>query len=258
MEIHKPKPWHGWREFLKEYFIIVMGVLTALGAEQAAEAVHTSRKAAEAEALVREEFARNISFVREKLLIAPCVREQLNMVQRLLVATPLDQPVVPLHTLHSYSRPFAWSEWQAAVASGLSGHFPAGRRLAYQAIYVSAQAGQSLNDLQASEQAAESKLNTLSLPARKLDAATREQLLQAAAQAKSDLDAIVGTSQELVGFAELAKLGPGQFAPQTKLTTPDLAKACLDSVKSEEAALPLIPVAAPSQPHHRIRSSGGP
>ena len=34
MDIHKPKAWHGVREFLKEYMIIVVGVLTALGAEQ--------------------------------------------------------------------------------------------------------------------------------------------------------------------------------------------------------------------------------
>lgn len=34
MDIHKPKPWHGPREFLKEYLIIVVGVLTALAAEQ--------------------------------------------------------------------------------------------------------------------------------------------------------------------------------------------------------------------------------
>ncbi len=37
MDIHKPKPWYGAREFLKEYVIIVVGVLTALGAEQVVE-----------------------------------------------------------------------------------------------------------------------------------------------------------------------------------------------------------------------------
>ena len=40
MDIHKPKPWHGLREFLKEYAIIVLGVLTALGLEQSAEWLH--------------------------------------------------------------------------------------------------------------------------------------------------------------------------------------------------------------------------
>lgn len=40
MEIHKPKPWHGFREFFKEYAIIVLGVLTALALEQAVEWFH--------------------------------------------------------------------------------------------------------------------------------------------------------------------------------------------------------------------------
>jgi hypothetical protein len=40
MDIHKPKPFHNWREFLKEYGIIVLGVLTALGLEQAVEWAH--------------------------------------------------------------------------------------------------------------------------------------------------------------------------------------------------------------------------
>jgi hypothetical protein len=33
VNIHKPKPWHGAHEFLKEYGIIVLGVVTALALE---------------------------------------------------------------------------------------------------------------------------------------------------------------------------------------------------------------------------------
>ena len=40
MHVHKPKPWHGAKELLREYLIIVLGVLTALAAEQAVEALH--------------------------------------------------------------------------------------------------------------------------------------------------------------------------------------------------------------------------
>jgi hypothetical protein len=40
MDLHTPKPWHGLREFLKEYLIIVVGVLTALGAEAVVENLH--------------------------------------------------------------------------------------------------------------------------------------------------------------------------------------------------------------------------
>ena len=48
MEIHKPKPIRNWREFLKEYAIIVLGVATALAGEQAAQALHDRSRATEA------------------------------------------------------------------------------------------------------------------------------------------------------------------------------------------------------------------
>src|SRR4051812_44504491 len=40
MDLHKPKPIHNAREFLKEVGIIVLGVCIALGAEQAVEWWH--------------------------------------------------------------------------------------------------------------------------------------------------------------------------------------------------------------------------
>jgi hypothetical protein len=59
MEIHKPKPWHGAREFLKEYAIIVVGVLTALGAEQAVEWAHWRHEVAEAREALLDEIRTN-------------------------------------------------------------------------------------------------------------------------------------------------------------------------------------------------------
>ena len=55
MEIHIPKPWHGLREFLKESLIIVVGVLTALGAEQAAQTVRQHGERAELRESLRRE-----------------------------------------------------------------------------------------------------------------------------------------------------------------------------------------------------------
>jgi hypothetical protein len=40
LEIHKPKAVHGWREFINEIGVIVIGVLIALGAEQIVESLH--------------------------------------------------------------------------------------------------------------------------------------------------------------------------------------------------------------------------
>lgn len=40
MHIHLPKPLHGWREFVGEVGIIVIGILIALGGEQVVEKIH--------------------------------------------------------------------------------------------------------------------------------------------------------------------------------------------------------------------------
>jgi hypothetical protein len=55
MDIHKPKPWHGVREFLKEYLIIVIGVLTALGGEAVVQGLHVQSEVREARAAIHAE-----------------------------------------------------------------------------------------------------------------------------------------------------------------------------------------------------------
>lgn len=40
MHFHLPKPQHGWREFIGEVGVIVLGVLIALSAEQIVETLH--------------------------------------------------------------------------------------------------------------------------------------------------------------------------------------------------------------------------
>ena len=45
MNIHKPKPWQGLREFLQACRLIAVGVLTALVAEAGVETRHDARLA---------------------------------------------------------------------------------------------------------------------------------------------------------------------------------------------------------------------
>jgi hypothetical protein len=59
MDIHKPKPWHGVREFLKEYGIIVLGVLTALAFEQTVEWLHTQHDIHQTREALLEEVGAN-------------------------------------------------------------------------------------------------------------------------------------------------------------------------------------------------------
>ena len=59
MDIHRPKPIRHWREFVGEVGIVVLGVLIALGAEQAVSALEWRHKAAVAERSMRVELSRD-------------------------------------------------------------------------------------------------------------------------------------------------------------------------------------------------------
>ena len=81
MDIHKPKPWHGVREFLKEYLIIVIGVLTALAGEQIVEALHHGEQARLAERAMRLELGDdNGPQAYGRVAIGRCLDERLGQI----------------------------------------------------------------------------------------------------------------------------------------------------------------------------------
>lgn len=57
MHVHLPKPLHGWRAFIGEVGIIVLGVLIALGFEQLVDAWQWRQKMRRAENSMRLELA---------------------------------------------------------------------------------------------------------------------------------------------------------------------------------------------------------
>ena len=78
MDIHKPKPWHGWPEFLKEIGTIVIGVLIALAGEQAVEWLHWAEKVERGKATaLNVNVQRNDRAMRYRMWIEPCVQRRL-------------------------------------------------------------------------------------------------------------------------------------------------------------------------------------
>src|SRR3954463_16706397 len=91
MEIHKPKPIRNWREFLKEYAIIVIGVLTALAGEQAVEKLRERSRAAEARASVHAEIARNLGLMERREKSETCLKKRLDEIEVLVAASATGQ-----------------------------------------------------------------------------------------------------------------------------------------------------------------------
>jgi hypothetical protein len=140
MDIHKPKAWHGFGGFLKEYLIIVVGVLTALAGEQVVEWLHWRHIEAGARAALNRELGFDLGVVRTRIDQAPCMARrlgELDMVfERHAGARPLGlkrrfgQPETPhLRTL----------VWETAIADQSASHMPLDIKLryagAYEAIY---------------------------------------------------------------------------------------------------------------------------
>ena len=82
MDVHKPKPFHNWREFLAEIATIVIGVLIALSAEQVVQGFEWQGKVARADRAMQLEIAADDGpQVYERLALDTCVDASLERVR---------------------------------------------------------------------------------------------------------------------------------------------------------------------------------
>jgi hypothetical protein len=64
MHVHKPKAPEGWRDFLKEIGVIVIGILIALAGEQLVESAHRGHLAREARGQIQSELRQNLQRIK--------------------------------------------------------------------------------------------------------------------------------------------------------------------------------------------------
>jgi hypothetical protein len=137
MEIHKPKAVHSWREFLKEYAIIVLGVITALLGEQAVEKLHDRARATEARASIREEIARNLGYMNVREASEACMTRRLDEVDGLIATSAAGKlPQEPLWIGQPVAFIMLDGKYKAAIQSGAVSLFDDGEQAAYTSLYA--------------------------------------------------------------------------------------------------------------------------
>ncbi len=134
MHFHLPKPLHGWREFAGEVGIIVIGVLIALGAEQAIEGLHDRHVAAQSRRDVREEVGTDLGFFRERLQETSCIASRLSQLSAIVARGAVPKDTVRWVARPSDFAPFA-ERWRAVTSSGRSAMFPADEQGSFDEIY---------------------------------------------------------------------------------------------------------------------------
>ena len=136
MDIHEPKPWHGWRGLLKEYAIIVIGVLTALGAGQVVEQFHENRVSAEARESVRAEIDLNLSSLRQRDAYLHCIDDRFAEIDRALAAAEEGHPFPTLAYIGRPMVPAVYTQrWTAATSGGRTSLLSSDEQRDYARIY---------------------------------------------------------------------------------------------------------------------------
>ncbi|HEV8407658.1 MAG TPA: hypothetical protein VGQ34_06945 [Sphingomicrobium sp.] len=136
MHFHLPKPLHGWREFVGEVTIIVLGVLIALGAEQVVQSVEWRHKVDAAVADMNNELGSGDGpEAYERTVLHDCVGAQLNSLRTLVEQGDraksrklIDQFWLPNRTWDSLAR-------DAANTADVAAHMPHERMLQYRIAY---------------------------------------------------------------------------------------------------------------------------
>lgn len=159
MQFKLPKPLHGWREFVGEVGIIVLGVLIALGAQQLAEKIQQRSEANDARQAVRGELEVNMARLASRAAQKHCVENRMDEVQALLDKATNDQSIT---TPGWIGRPQYWSmqtvRWEAISQGGRAALLPANELADYGALYSWMH---SINGVMTTEQADWARLRTL-------------------------------------------------------------------------------------------------
>jgi hypothetical protein len=135
MHFHLPKPLHGWREFVGEVGIIVIGVLIALGAEQVVETLHWRHEVSLFRNSVDHEIANNLGTYVYRMRENACVDARLHELDLLLASSRAGHPVAltgPVGAPSSLS--LETSVWQSRDGNIVT-HMPMQERLAIGRMY---------------------------------------------------------------------------------------------------------------------------
>jgi hypothetical protein len=217
MHVHLPKSLHGWREFAWEVFIIVVGVLIALGAEQAVERMTWRHRVKEAKEDLRTELDKDLFSAQERVRGKDCVERKLTRVSELI-----DRPPSAASKLHRVAPIRLWSSsaWDGAIASGAVSHMATDERVRYAETYSTVRVLHAMN---LDEFTTGTELRMLERGGPMSDA-TQDRLRAAVAK--------------LEGYNSLMALGAGQLSDSIHAAGINLTAEYDVELKNEECTMP--------------------
>jgi hypothetical protein len=217
MDIHKPQPWRGLREFGKELLTIVLGVLIALAAEAAVEEFRWAQRIDQTEDHLRQRVRGITISVAARQALQPCIDRMFDKLQLALETSGDDwRPpfVITARTKGIVTAPKGgWSaeEWNAAVADGTVNHLPKKELLAFSNFFAITANVRRFNEQEAGDIA---ELNSLA-SIHRLDPTTRAQYLRLLYRVRQNQAGMGIQGQVLMNSARRLGVEPATAASYT-------------------------------------------
>lgn len=137
MHVHLPKPLHGWREFVGEVGIIVLGVLIALSAEQVVEYFHHRTELRDAEnAMTSELRDDDLPQAFTRASIYDCYSSQLDSIEDAVRSANRAKFLALAEDYKPVFRTWDDEAWKAALASQVLVHDGSRRMIGWSTPYI--------------------------------------------------------------------------------------------------------------------------
>ena len=177
MRFTMPKPLHGWRAFVGEVAVIVLGVLIALAFGAVVDDLKWRIAVSEARTQLRYEIGLNLAFLDNRISQQRCVEQRLNELAVVITRASEAGRLPPLGRIGSADI-YTWptSAWESHIAAETMTHFPSGQSAAISRAYRFISFIHQSNDAEA---AAWLSLNGMVGPGRPVDAASVSRLIEA-------------------------------------------------------------------------------
>lgn len=165
MPIKLPTPLNGWRVFVGEVGVIVLGVLIALAAQEAVEDLRWRNEVRLTEDALTIEIADSVVHASERQMVNRCLSDRLtyligkvNSTEGQWSGDPMSvnqaapsSTIVPVSYAHAYrtpNRPWSNDVWEAAQNGGVFNHMRRERVAAFAKVYARMEGLRKMNEFE--------------------------------------------------------------------------------------------------------------
>jgi hypothetical protein len=137
LDVHAPHELlHTWKSFFIHIATIVIGLLIAVGLEQAVEAMHWHKQVRTARDVLRNELLEADRFYEFRVAVNGCVAHRLSQLNEIVESAAQHASVEPVGDLSLHIGQLLTDDaWQSERAAQTLVHFPAAERESYGTIY---------------------------------------------------------------------------------------------------------------------------